>query len=136
MKEKLKLFFRKLTEVTDKTAEFSYDEIKGHRFSAALAALPFFFWLPLARNDNSKFVLFHANNGAILLLASAASLILTYIFGFIPLGWLLSLCIWAFLAVQAVFSSLDALSGGARDLMLLGKLRLDLITLFQHLKSK
>lgn len=127
MSDKIKAFFKKLLTVDDHTEEFSYEDIKGHRLAAALAALPFLFWLPLARHDRAEFVLFHANNGAVLLAASGAAMVLSFILKLLPLGWLFSFFNWAFLAVLAVFSSLDALSGGARELLILGKLKLKLI---------
>lgn len=127
MSDKIKAFLHRLLTVDDHTAEYEYEDIKGHRFAAALAALPFLFWLPLARHDRARFVLFHANNGAVLLAASGAAMALSFILRLLPFGWLFSFINWAFLAVLAVFSSLDALSGGARELLILGKLKLKLV---------
>ncbi len=117
----------RLFEVSDLTDEFAPDDIKRGRLMAMAAALPVLFWLPLARKSKSAFVKFHANNGLLLCIACIAASILSLLLRLTPAGWLIILPMWGFLAVESVFSSIDALCGNARELHLLGKLRLSLI---------
>ena len=119
--KKIAAFFRRLAAVEEHTGEFSDAEIKRGRLLASLAVLPFLFWLPLATHSTSRFVRFHANNGALLLAASGGALILSLLLSLISFGWLFSFAMWALLAVLSVFYSIDALSGCARELPLIGK---------------
>lgn len=114
---------RYLTHPADLTEQFGEGDKKKWRLMAALCAIPFLFWLPLAKKNRSPFVLFHASNGLALLLGCGIALLVTLITGFLPIGWLISLPIWGFLAVESVFSSIEALSGSARELYLLFPLR-------------
>jgi len=116
-----------LLKTTDLTSNFTADDIKKGRFEAMAAALPILFWVPLARRTKSPFVLFHANNGLILFIFCCIAVILSVILSFVPGGWIISFPLWGFLAVESVFTSIEALSGNARDLCILGKLRLRLI---------
>jgi len=123
IKHKLKSLF----EVKDLTEEFDCNDIRRNRGMAMLSALPITFWIPVVRHSTSPFVLFHANNGLLLLISYVAASVAALICRFIPFGWIISFPLWGFLAVETVFSSLEALSGNARQLRLIGKLGLKLI---------
>ena len=124
---KIKSNLARLTAVADHTGEFDEKDIKQGRLMAMTAALPVLFWLPLVRRSRSRFVRFHANNGLVLLIACAAASVLTLLLRLVPAGWLIIFPMWGFLAVESVFSSIDALCGNARELHLLGRLKLKLI---------
>ncbi len=119
----IKKKIRYLTHPAELSAGFSSEDKRQHRLLAAASALPVLFWLPIRRRCRSPFVLFHASNGLVLLLGCGAALLISLITGFFSFGWLIVLPLWGFLSVASVFSSIEALSGCARELPLLFPLR-------------
>lgn len=92
---------------------------------AVLAYIGILFLIPLLAAPNSKYARFHANQGLVLFIVDIAVGIVSTILLFIPIvgaiiGGLLGLAIFIFLIMGIV----NAASGKAKELPLIGKIRI------------
>lgn len=142
--------FQKFTDTADSTNTFDPNDIAQNKVVSALAYFGILFWLPLVACKDSKFGRFHANQGLLLLILSAvlgvAGGILNALIGLIfrseitilgygmgvyemnPIGTVLiaivSLVIGVFALALFLFGLIHTLSGKAKELPLIGKIKL------------
>ncbi len=110
---------------SDYTAQFDPNDIQQNKLMAVLAYIGILFLIPLLAAPNSKYARFHANQGLVLFIVDIAVGIVSTILMFIPIvgaiiGGLLGLAIFIFLIMGIV----NAASGKAKELPLIGKIRI------------
>lgn len=100
--------------------EFDAEDIEKNKTMAGLSY--FIFFLPLIVCPQSRYARFHANQGLVLFLFSlAASLVLTII----PIiGWILLFILPILVIVLAIMGLLNGLNGRAKELPVIGKLKI------------
>jgi uncharacterized membrane protein len=117
-----------ITNTADRTAQFDPQDVQKNKAMGVLAYLSWLIIIPLLAAKDSKFARFHCNQGLVLAIAETLCWIVVKIFGGIPvIGWVLRVAVGlldlAFL-VLAVMGIVNAASGKARELPLLGSFRL------------
>lgn len=100
--------------------EFDAADIEKGKTAGGLAYILFF--LPLVMCPESKYGKFHANQGLALLIVSVVG---TIVLSIIPIiGWILLPLFGIAVAVFAVMGIINGLGGKAKELPLLGKIKL------------
>ncbi len=121
------------TNTADFTAECDPSDIEQNKVMGVLAYIGILFLIPLLAAPNSKFARFHANQGLVLFLANIALGIvfgiLMVIFAFIPIVGLiinsiLGLAISAICLVFMILGIVNAATGKAKELPLIGKIHI------------
>ena len=115
-----------LFDTKDHTAEFDKADIKENKVMGIFAYISWLVLVPMFAAKDSKWARFHANNGIILAAAELAVWILFGLLGMIPyVGWFF----WALniistlgLLALAVIGIINAASGKAKNLPLIGLL--------------
>lgn len=117
----------------DTTAEFDPQDIEQNKVMGVLAYLSWLVLIPILAAPQSKFARYHANQGLVLAIVEIGwlivSMILGFIFGLISwylgmiLGTLLNLVNIVFL-VFAILGIVNAAQGKAKELPIIGKIRL------------
>ncbi|SET59178.1 Uncharacterized membrane protein [Oceanobacillus limi] len=112
-------------EVSEDTSaeEVDSEDVKSNKGMAILAYLGFLFIVPLLAAKESKFAMYHTNQGLVLFIIGVA----VYIVGsIIPvLGWLLILPLGSLLwLVWAVIGIINAANGKEKPLPLIGNLQI------------
>ncbi len=117
----------------DTTAHYSRDDIEQNKVMAIFAYIGLLFLVPLLAAPNSKFARFHANQGLVLFLFEVAASIILVILGILfvfitPALSVLSTILWLLVWLAAigliVLGIMNASSGKARELPLIGKIKL------------
>lgn len=114
---------------TDHSNEFDTQDIQDNKVLCVLAYIPILFWLPLAACSGSKYGRFHANQGLLLLITSAALWLVTAIIG-LTLGWipiigtilcgLINLVVWAAEVALMIYGMVNTGQGKAKELIGIG----------------
>lgn len=117
-----------IANTADSTAQFDQQDIQNNKVMGVLAYLSWLIIIPLLAARESKFARFHCNQGLVLAIAETLCWIVVKIFGGIPvIGWILRIAVGlldiAFL-ILAIMGIVNAASGKAKDLPLLGSFRL------------
>ncbi len=103
-----------LNNTADYTSQMDPADVEANKVFAVLSYFWILWLIPLLAAKESKFARFHANQGLILFIASI-------ICGIVPiLGWLLSIVVLVF----AIMGIIAAAQGQAKDLPLIGKIKL------------
>ena len=116
-----------------KPAEFTPDtaDVDQNKVMGILAYLGLLFLVPLLAARQTKFAMFHCNQGLILFLASIVAwiglAIVCFILAFIPVvGWILSMLLWLALVCGGlglmILGIINAAKGVCKPLPLLGTL--------------
>ena len=119
---------KELNNTADHTAEFDAADIESNKVMGILAYLNILVLIPIFAAKDSKFARFHANQGLILFVISAAWGIVSVILGFIPIinilagivGWVLGIIIF----VLSILGIINAAKGLAKELPIVGKFKL------------
>ena len=128
----------KITNTADTTAEFDQSDIQQNKIMAILSyicvcSIPLFL-IPLLAAKNSKFARFHTNQGLVLWIANIAVSIVMGIISFIigllgvellsGLVSLISGLISIFFLVLMILGIVNAATGKAKELPIIGKIKL------------
>lgn len=128
----------KITNTADTTAEFDQSDILQNKIMAILSyicvcSIPLFL-IPLLAAKNSKFARFHTNQGLVLWIANIAVSIVMGIISFIigllgvellsGLVSLISGLISIFFLVLMILGIVNAATGKAKELPIIGKIKL------------
>lgn len=123
----LKETLQELNNTKDTTGEYDPQDINDNKLLACLSYISWLVLIPLFCAKDSKFARFHVNQGLVLAIAETAIIIVLSILGAIPLlGVIFRIVRWILNIVFAVFSVigvLNALSGKAKELPLIGSLK-------------
>lgn len=112
------------TPAADKVVKFDSKDIEDNKAMAILAYIIFF--IPMIAAPNSPFAKFHANQGLVLFLAGLVSYVAMIILGFLTLGltFLLMPLLWIGMLVLAILGIVNAASGEAKELPIIGSMKL------------
>ncbi len=129
-----------LNDTADTTADYDAQDIAANKAMAILAYLGILVLIPIFAAKESKFARFHANQGLVLLIAWVAWGIVGAIIGaivsaiFLAISWRLlfivtifNILIWlihAAFAVLAILGIVNAASGKAKELPIIGKYKI------------
>lgn len=120
-KEAAKDAFEKVkSEIDDFTDELDPEDVKKNKLMAVLAYLGILVIIPICCAKDSKFAKFHANQGLVLCIAEiiCSIFVTTKI-----IGWIFSI-LDAVLVVFAIIGIVYALQGKAKELPLIGNIRI------------
>lgn len=108
----------------DKTAKVKQDSenIDDVKAVSAIAYLGILFFVPMITNPKSKYAMFHANQGLMLLLAGIVLQVAAWILVLLSLGVLffIPFLIWIYLLVMFILGIVNALNGKMQRLPLIG----------------
>jgi len=83
------------------------------------------FLIPLLAAKESRFAMYHANQGLVLFFGIIAVMFASIILAFIPIvGWLISFCAWIGLMVFAIMGIINASKGECKPLPLIGNFQI------------
>ncbi len=129
--EKASAKFEEITNTTDTTSEYTQQDIESNKAMAILSYLFLLVFVPIFAAKESKYARFHANQGLVLTIAVIAfwivDVILSIIFAFIGLGWLISIIgwlVWVLFFVFEIIGLVNASQGKAKELPIIGKIRI------------
>ncbi|MGI5884761.1 MAG: zinc ribbon domain-containing protein [Candidatus Spyradocola sp.] len=116
----------------DTTANYSAADIQNNKVMAVLSYIGILVLVPIFAAKDSPFARFHANQGLILFLAEVifgvANVILTVIFAFlgpIALLWsIVAFLVYIAFLVLLILGIINAAQGQAKELPLIGKIRI------------
>ena len=112
------------TPAAEKIVKFDSKDIEDNKAMAILAYIIFF--IPMIAAPNSPFAKFHANQGLVLFWAGLVSYVAMIILGFLTLGltFLLMPLLWIGMLVLAILGIVNAASGEAKELPIIGSMKL------------
>ena len=119
--EEKKFDFNEVMNTADTTAEFTQDDINNNKIYAVLAYIGILFFVPLLAAKESKFAQFHANQGVVLFIAG----IICGAVNVVPiLGQIVSVIGGIIVAVLSIIGLINAATGKAKELPIIGKFKL------------
>ena len=105
----------------DSTADYSAADIENGKGLSVVAYIGILVLIPIFLANNNEFIRFHANQGLVLLIAGIA----VNVVACIPLvGWIVGLVGGIFCFVAMIIGIVNAVGGKAKELPLIGKLRI------------
>ncbi len=124
--------FMNIANTADTTEQFNKADIDGNKTMAILAYIGPLVFIPIFAAKDSKFARYHANQGLLLLIISVLYGIISGIISFVALAisWRLFFISGIFgfislvLVVPLVLGIINAASGKAKELPIIGKFRL------------
>lgn len=88
---------------------------------AALSYLGILVLIPLLTKKGDKFVMHHAKQGLVLLIAEVIFGFAGWILAFIPvIGWLISTVVWLYIVIMIIMGLINAAGGKHWEMPLLG----------------
>ena len=117
-----------INETPDYTASFDQNDIQQNRVMGVLSYLSILVLIPLFAAKESPFARFHCNQGIVLALGEVILSLAAKILGKLPLiGWVFKLVGWfggIVLFVFAILGIINAINGKAKELPLIGGIRI------------
>ena len=117
-----------LMKSDDLTKNYDVQDINANKSMGILSYLWILVLVPIFTAKESRFAMFHAEQGITLAIAETAVMILAIIFGFIPVvGFVFGIIFWLVdlaLFVLAIIGIVNAANGKAAELPLLGKIKI------------
>ena len=111
--------FKQFNNTADTTAEFTAEDIEKNKVMALLAYI--IFLIPLLAAKDSKFARFHTNQGIILVIG----VVIASIIAAIPIiGWIIAPILSVIITVLAIIGIINAAGGKAKELPLIGKIKI------------
>ncbi len=109
----------------DFTASMDPNDIASNKGMAVLAYFGFLFLVPLLAAPNSQYARFHVNQGLILFIADIIYGVIAFALGFIPVvGGILSGVLSLLIFVLVIMGIVNAATGKAKELPIIGKIRI------------
>lgn len=90
---------------------------QNEKLLAALAYVGILWLVPLLAAKNSKFAMFHANQGLILFLVDV---VITVLVWFVPFAWLFGWILWLLVLILAIVGIVNAVQGQTKRLPVIG----------------
>lgn len=119
---------KELNNTKDYTAQFDAQDIETNKVMAILAYLSWLVIIPLFAAKESKFARFHCNQGIVLAIAElVAGIVIGVLKGIPVIGWIFGLVgglIELACVIMLVIGILNAANGQAKDLPVIGNIRL------------
>ena len=117
---KAKEGFEKVMDTPDSTSEYDETDVENNKIISLFAYCGILFIVPLLAGKDSKYARFHTNQGIILFILSV---IMTFLSVFPNIGWVFKIGD-VFVAILAILGIINAVTGKARELPLIGKFRI------------
>lgn len=109
----------------DYTSQMNPNDIQQNKVMAVLAYIGILFLVPLLAAPNSQYARFHTNQGLVLFLTDIVAGIVSGIFALIPfVGWIISSLLGIAIFVFMILGIVNAATGAAKELPLIGKIRI------------
>ncbi|MCQ2470721.1 MAG: hypothetical protein MJ147_01625 [Clostridia bacterium] len=116
------------TNTPDTTAEYDPEDIEKSRVISVFAYLSWLVIIPLIAGKDSKFAKFHVNQGLVLAIVEIACSVITGILKDVPIvGFIFSIAsslIGLACLILAILGIINAVSGKAKELPIIGKIKL------------
>lgn len=119
--DKAKDGFEKVMDTPDTTSEYDPADIESNKVLALFAYLGILFLVPLIAAKGSKYARFHTNQGLVLFICECIINFLSIWMSW--LGWAFKI-LNVIVIVLAVLGIINAVSGKAKELPLIGKIRI------------
>ncbi len=117
-----------LNNTEDTTAQFDAQDIEQNKVMAVLAYLGWLVLVPILAAKNSKFAMYHANQGLVLAIVATVCLVALSILSIIPFLGLIFMLAEALLGIVflvfAILGIVNAAQGKAKELPLIGKFKI------------
>ena len=117
---KAKEGFEKVMDTPDSTSEYDAADVENNKIISLFAYLGILFIVPLLAGKDSKYARFHTNQGIILFILY---IILVFLSTFPHIGWVFTIA-QIIVALLAILGIINAVTGKARELPLIGKFRI------------
>ena len=118
----------KLTNTTDSTSEFDENDIQQNKTMSIFAYLSWLVLIPLLAAKESKFARFHCNQGIVLAIVEIIAWVVLGILSVIPyVGWIFvifNVLLSVACLVLAILGIINAVNGKAKELPVVGKIRI------------
>lgn len=118
----------KLTNTTDSTSEFDENDIQQNKTMSIFAYLSWLVLIPLLAAKESKFARFHCNQGIILAIVEIIAWVVLSLLSIIPyVGWIFvifNVLLSVACLVLAILGIINAVNGKAKELPVVGKIRI------------
>ncbi len=120
--------FDQVTNTKDTTASFDKGDIEKNKNISILAYLSWLVIIPLLTAKESPFARYHCNQGLVLAIAEIAASVVLGLLGMIPkVGWIFGILnglLWILCVVLAILGIVNAANGKAKELPLVGGVRI------------
>ena len=117
-----------LMKSEDLTSSYDVQDINANKTMGILAYFGILVLVPILTAKQSRFAMFHAEQGITLAIAEFGLSMLAIIFGLIPVvGFVFAIIFWLICAgalVLAILGIINAANGQAKELPLVGKLKI------------
>ena len=117
---KAKEGFEKVMDTPESTSEYDEADVENNKIISLFAYCGILFIVPLLAGKDSKYARFHTNQGIVLFILSV---IMTFFSVFPNIGWVFKIG-GVFVAILAILGIINAVTGKARELPLIGKFRI------------
>ena len=118
--DKAKEGFDKVMDTPDSTSDFERDDVEHNKIISLFAYCGILFIVPLLAGKDSPYARFHTNQGIILFILSV---VMAFLSGFPTIGWIFKVG-QVLVAMLAILGIINAVTGKARELPLIGKFRI------------
>ena len=114
-----------VNNVADETAQMDPQDIANNKVLSLFSYIGIFVLIPLLAAKDSKYARFHANQGIVLLITELIIGVVNVILAFIPiLGPIISWVLSVVTLVFAIMGIVNAVTGKAKELPLIGKIKI------------
>ena len=124
----IKMDVNELMKSDDLTKNYDIQDINANKSMGILSYLWILVLVPIFTAKESKFAMFHAEQGITLAIAATIIMVLAIIFGLIPVvGFVFGIIFWLIdlaILVLAIIGIVNAANGQAKELPLIGKIKL------------
>lgn len=103
----------------------SKEDVEKNKVFGVLAYFGVLCLLPILAAKDSKFAMFHGNQGLVLFIGEMVLVFGGFILAFIPvIGWLLSFGLWVLILVLSIMGIVSAAQGEMKPLPLIGDIKI------------
>jgi len=117
-----------LMKSDDLTKNYDIQDISANKTMGILAYISFLVLVPLFTSRDSKFAMFHTEQGFTLFIGEVAVSIIAFLLGLIPVvGFVFGIIFWlvdVLFIVLSIIGIINTVNGQAKELPILGKLKL------------
>jgi uncharacterized membrane protein len=116
-----------LMQSEDLTKNYDIQDIAANKPMGILAYIGILVLVPLFTAKESKFAMFHTEQGITLAIGEVALSILMIIIGLIPFGWIINIflgLVGLVFLVLAIIGIINSANGQAKELPLVGKIKI------------
>lgn len=101
------------------------NDVEKNKVFAVLAYFGIFCLLPLLAAKDSKYAMFHGNQGLVLFIAEVILSFSWVVLLFIPvIGWMLGFAAWMLILVLAIMGIISAANGEMKPLPVIGEIKI------------